>query len=147
MHAGSLSHGLWAETAPPAPKLTPIEGEHSTDVAVIGGGYTGMSAALHLAEAGTDVVLLEAREIGFGGAGRNVGFVNAGLWLMPDEVVRIMGQTHGERLLEVLGASPDLVFELIVRPCDKVLYTVPIPRAGSGSFSSGNPNGNGAVLR
>ena len=113
MHAGSLSHGLWAETAPPAPKLTPIEGEHSTDVAVIGGGYTGMSAALHLAEAGTDVVLLEAREIGFGGAGRNVGFVNAGLWLMPDEVVRIMGQTHGERLLEVLGASPDLVFELI----------------------------------
>jgi glycine/D-amino acid oxidase-like deaminating enzyme len=106
---------LWADTAPPAPKLSAIEGNETADVAIIGGGYTGLSAALHLAEAGTDVVLLEAREIGFGGAGRNVGFVNAGLWLMPDDVVRIVGQTHGERLLEVLGASPDLVFELIER--------------------------------
>jgi glycine/D-amino acid oxidase-like deaminating enzyme len=108
-----MSHGLWAHTAPPAPNLSAIEGEHRADVAVIGGGYTGLSAALHLAEAGTDVTLLEAREIGYGGAGRNVGFVNAGLWLMPDEVVRIVGQPHGERLLEVLGASPDLVFDLI----------------------------------
>lgn len=115
MHVKSLSHGLWLETAPPAPKLNPIEGEQKADVAVIGGGYTGLSAALHLSEAGTDAILLEAREIGFGGAGRNVGFVNAGLWLMPDEVVRIVGQAHGERLLEVLGASPDLVFELITK--------------------------------
>jgi glycine/D-amino acid oxidase-like deaminating enzyme len=121
MHEKSLSHGLWKVTAPLAPKLSPIEGEQKADVAVIGGGYTGLSAALHLAEAGRDTVLLEAKEIGFGGAGRNVGFVNAGLWLMPDEVVRIMGQTYGERLLEVLGASPDLVFELIEKhgiPCE-----------------------------
>jgi glycine/D-amino acid oxidase-like deaminating enzyme len=93
--------------------LNALGGEHGAEVAIIGGGYTGLSAALHLAETGTDVTLLEAREIGFGGAGRNVGFVNAGLWLMPDEVVRIVGQPHGERLLEVLGASPDLVFDLI----------------------------------
>ncbi|MGD8847875.1 MAG: FAD-dependent oxidoreductase, partial [Desulfobacteraceae bacterium] len=113
MHLKSLSHGLWAATAPQAPKLSALETEHKAEVAIVGGGYTGLSAALHLAEAGTDVVLLEAAEIGFGGAGRNVGFVNAGLWLMPDEVVRIVGQPHGERLVDVLGASPDLVFELI----------------------------------
>ena len=113
MENKTLSHGLWAATAPPPPKLTSVEGEARADVAVIGGGYTGLSAALHLAEAGTDTILLEAREIGFGGAGRNVGLVNAGLWLMPDDVVRIVGKAHGERLLEVLGASPDLVFGLI----------------------------------
>lgn len=113
MPSSSLSHGLWSDTAPPAPKLSSIEGEHNADVAVIGGGYTGLSAALHLAEAGRDTILLEAREIGFGGAGRNVGLVNAGLWLMPDDVVRIMGPTYGERLIEVLGASPHLVFGLI----------------------------------
>ena len=113
MKSKNFSHGLWADTAPHAPKLSPIEGEQKANVAVVGGGYTGLSAALHLSEAGEDTILLEAREIGFGGAGRNVGFVNAGLWLMPDEVVRRMGQKYGESLIEVLGASPDLVFELI----------------------------------
>jgi glycine/D-amino acid oxidase-like deaminating enzyme len=113
MHLKSSSHGLWADTAPPAPKLSGLEGEQKAEVAIIGGGYTGLSAALHLAQSGRDAIVLEAREIGFGGAGRNVGLVNAGLWLMPDDVVRIMGQTYGERLIEVLGASPDMVFGLI----------------------------------
>ena len=66
----TLSHGLWKVTAPQPPLLRALAGEIKTDVAVIGGGYTGLSAALHLAEAGANVVLLEAREIGFGGAGR-----------------------------------------------------------------------------
>ncbi len=113
MNNSTATHGLWTVTAPPHPALLPIEGEHKTDVAVIGGGYTGLSAALHLAEAGTDVTLLEAKSIGYGGSGRNVGLVNAGLWLKPDEVVDKMGSEYGERLMEVLGASPDLVFEMI----------------------------------
>lgn len=123
MHPESLSHGLWKDTAPAAPQLTPLEGGHRTDVAIIGGGYTGLSAALHLAEAGTDVTLLEARQVGFGGAGRNVGLVNAGLWLMPEEVERLVGKAHGSRLVEVLGKSPDLVFGLIDKhaiPCEAI---------------------------
>ena len=56
MHLKSLSHGLWADTAPQAPELSSLEGEQNAEVAIIGGGYTGLSAALHLAEAGTDVV-------------------------------------------------------------------------------------------
>lgn len=109
----NMSHGLWAHTALPAPELNPISGDDTAEVAVIGGGYTGLSAALHLAQAGVDTILLEADAIGSGGAGRNVGFVNAGLWLMPDDVVHRMGKDYGEHLLEVLGASPDLVFDLI----------------------------------
>lgn len=123
MNNSTATHGVWTVTAPPHPALLPIEGEQKTDVAVIGGGYTGLSAALHLAEAGTDVTLLEAKSIGYGGSGRNVGLVNAGLWLKPDEVVDAMGSEYGEKVLDVLGASPDLVFELIDKykiKCDAV---------------------------
>jgi glycine/D-amino acid oxidase-like deaminating enzyme len=105
--------GLWADTAPPSPELAPFEGDLKADAVVIGGGYTGLSAALHLAEAGTDVILLEAQEIGFGGSGRNVGLVNAGLWLLPDEIIQRLGSEQGERLNRVLGDSPDLVYALI----------------------------------
>jgi glycine/D-amino acid oxidase-like deaminating enzyme len=100
-------------TAPAEPPLAMLQGGHETDVAVIGGGYTGLSAALHLAEAGTRVALLEANQVGHGGSGRNVGLVNAGLWLFPDDVVKTMGPDDGERLLTILGDSPDLVFQLI----------------------------------
>jgi len=113
MEDTATSHGLWAVTAGSPPDLSSLEGDRTTDVAVIGGGYTGLSAALHLAEAGRQVILLEARNIGYGGAGRNVGLVNAGLWLMPEDLLKIAGKTYGERLLTVLGASPDLVFALI----------------------------------
>ena len=54
-------------------RRAPLAGEVRADVAVVGSGYTGLSAALRLAEAGAKVVALEAVEMGFGGAGRNVG--------------------------------------------------------------------------
>ncbi len=113
MKNNDLTHGLWRASAPPGPTLDSIQGPHKTDVAIIGGGYTGLSAALHLAKAGCDTILLEAEDIGFGGAGRNVGLVNAGLWLMPDDVIKILGPLYGERVLTALGGSPDLVFNLI----------------------------------
>ena len=91
----------------------PLAGDVSADVVVVGGGYTGLSSALHLAEAGTRVVLLEANEIGFGGAGRNVGLINAGMWVMPDDLPGVLGPVHGERLLELLGNAPKLVMALI----------------------------------
>src|SRR5271154_2260229 len=85
MQNDPLSHGLWEATAPPPPPTSPLNGRTRADVAVVGCGYTGLSAALRLAESGAKVVALEAVEIGFGGAGRNVGLVNAGMWLEPDE--------------------------------------------------------------
>ncbi len=87
----------------------------SADVVVIGAGYTGLSTALHLAQAGVSVVVLESHDVGFGGSGRNVGLVNAGMWVTPDEVVASLGEHYGERLLRVLGDAPNLVFELIDR--------------------------------
>lgn len=65
------------------PKLSTDE---TTQVCIIGGGYTGLSAAIHLAEKGYSVVLLEANIIGSGGSGRNVGYVNAGTWATPRDL-------------------------------------------------------------
>jgi glycine/D-amino acid oxidase-like deaminating enzyme len=109
------SHGLWEKTAPPPPCTSPLEGAVSADVVVVGGGYTGLSTGLHLAEAGSRVVLLEGKEIGFGGAGRNVGLINAGMWVMPNDLPGVLGPVHGERLLDMLGNAPRLVMELIDR--------------------------------
>lgn len=109
------SHGLWEVTAPPPPPSEVLAGEITVDVALVGAGYTGLSAALHLAEAGTSVALLEAREVGFGGAGRNVGLINAGMWVPPDDMLRELGPRYGERCLDLLGNGPLLVRELIAR--------------------------------
>lgn len=123
MQNDPLSHGLWEATAPPAPPTGPLSGEIKADVAVVGCGYTGLSAALSLAEAGAKVVALEAVEVGFGAAGRNVGYVNAGMWVMPSVMQEALGPLYGERALKLLGDSPRVVWETIEKhglDCDPV---------------------------
>lgn len=93
------------------------------DVIVIGGGFTGLSAALHIALSGKTVCVLEAKTIGHGGSGRNVGYVNAGLWTPPDEVEEILGKEVGIRLNAELANGPETVFDLIEKyqiQCDAV---------------------------
>lgn len=123
MYNDPLSHGLWQHSAPPAPKCNRLTGPQRCDVAIVGAGYTGLSAALHLAESGASVVVLESSDIGFGGSGRNAGFVNAGMWVMPDTIVQNLGDLYGNRLVRQLGEAPSLVFDLIRRhgiDCDAV---------------------------
>lgn len=109
------SHGLWETSAPCAPHTQPLTSNICADVVIIGGGFTGLSAALHLAEAGVKGVVLEAEDIGYGASGRNVGLVNAGMWVMPATLTEALGQDYGSRLLKTLGAGPALVFDLIRR--------------------------------
>ena len=115
MRGDPRSHGLWERTAPAAPATAPLAGDVVADVLVIGAGFTGLSAALHLAERGTRVVVLEAAEIGFGGSGRNVGLVNAGMWVMPDDLAEMLGPVYGERLIDLLGNAPASVFGCVER--------------------------------
>ncbi|MEL7117109.1 MAG: FAD-binding oxidoreductase [Pseudomonadota bacterium] len=85
------------------------------DVAIVGGGYTGLSTALHGAERGLDCLVLEAEEIGFGGSGRNAGMLNAGMWLPPQDVIAELGEDLGRRVIDAFGRAPDYVKHLIER--------------------------------
>ena len=114
--AGGMSSSLWAASARESALALPgLAGETRADVVVIGGGFTGLSTALHLAERGADVVLLEAAEIGWGASGRNGGQVIPGLKLDPDALEATFGRERGARLTESTGAAADLVFGLIER--------------------------------
>ncbi len=107
------THGLWEQTAPPAPPTTVLSENITADVVIVGGGFTGLSTALHLASQGLKPVVLEAVEIGFGGSGRNVGLINGGMWVMPDDIPGVLGQVYGERCLSLLSEAPLLVRRLI----------------------------------
>ncbi|MBM3567041.1 MAG: FAD-binding oxidoreductase, partial [Alphaproteobacteria bacterium] len=104
---------LWDATGGADLDAPRLDGDIAADAAIIGGGFTGCSAALYLASKGARVCLLEAGAVGHGGSGRNVGLVNAGLWLPPEDVERAMGRAAGRRLNDALAAGPDLVFSLI----------------------------------
>ncbi len=85
----------------------------NVDVAIVGGGFTGLSTALHCAERGISAHVLEAKQLGYGGSGRNCGLVNAALWLPPQDVRKQLGQTYGPRFIEQFGKGPEYVFSLI----------------------------------
>ena len=85
---GEYPASYYAATATPLTPFHMLKGQVRADVCVIGGGYTGLSAALHLAEKGYDVVLLEAHRVGFGASGRNGGQVASGQRRDQDELVK-----------------------------------------------------------
>lgn len=111
----ALPNSLWATTAAPPADTPALMGERRADAVVVGGGFTGLTAALHLAEAGTEIVLLEAGEPGWGASGRTGGQVIPGLKLDPDELVAKYGTENGERLAVFAGGVADTVFDLIDR--------------------------------
>lgn len=103
------------------PSYAPLEGSRRADVCIIGAGYTGLSAALHLAEVGADVVVLEAEEVASGASGRNGGQIHSGqrqdvLWLE-----KRFGLERAQALWEAAEEAKALVRTLIVRhaiPCE-----------------------------
>ncbi|MDP3958509.1 MAG: FAD-binding oxidoreductase [Pseudorhodobacter sp.] len=110
-----IARSLWTDTANPTPDCPVLTGAEETEVAVIGGGFTGFSAALHLAEAGVAVTLLEAETPGWGASGRNGGQVNPGLKEDPDAIEAKFGTDLGGRMVRLSGGAGDFVFNLIRR--------------------------------
>ena len=136
-----LSPSLWAATAPAPPPTPALEESISADVCIVGGGYTGLSTALHLAERGIRAVVLEAREPGWGASGRNGGQVIPGLKFDPDEIIEMYGSERGQRLIEFAGGTADLVFELIEK------HRMDVPRLRNGWIQGAHNAANLELVR
>ena len=95
-----LERPYWLDTAPrpPVPATTPLPSH--TDVAVIGGGYTGVSAARTLARHGVDVTVLESRTVGWGASTRNGGFVLPGFKIGAGDLLRKYGAIRARALFD-----------------------------------------------
>lgn len=118
--ASSVKVGsLWESVGPychsEPPRFKPLRADRQVDLAILGGGFLGLSTALYGAKAGLDVALLEARSIGYGASGRNTGFVVPSLKsaLGPKQVTALLGPVHAERLLGLASRSGEAVFDLI----------------------------------
>jgi glycine/D-amino acid oxidase-like deaminating enzyme len=105
----------WDPIAGAAADYEPLAGPVSADVAIVGGGYAGLSAALHLAEQGARVVVLEAEQPGWGASGRNGGQVIPGVKHDPSELAAMLGAGPAEALTEFVGGTADATFALIAR--------------------------------
>jgi len=110
---GQYPDSWYAATATPTKKYETLKGAQRADVVVVGAGYTGLSAALHLAQAGRDVVLIEAQRVGFGASGRNGGQLGSGQRVEQDALERMMGQDKATRLWEMGEEAKALVKGLI----------------------------------
>lgn len=105
---------LWRASAPDTPSNPPLVSEITADVTVIGAGFTGLRAALALAEAGLRVIVLDAGDVGWGASGRNGGQVNPMLpFNSPSKIRELVGARTFEKLAEQSLGSADEVFSLI----------------------------------
>ena len=110
-----LPPSLYAATAVPPLQLPRLEADRNVKVAVIGGGFAGLSTALHLAEQGVEATVLEAREPGWGASGNNGGQLNPGLKLDPDTIEAQFGADLGRRMIAFSYNTPVFTLELIRR--------------------------------
>jgi gamma-glutamylputrescine oxidase len=92
-----------------------LQGEHTADVCIIGGGFTGLSAAIHLRERGYSVTLLEANRLAWGASGRNGGHVGVGQRVDQDRLETMVGMAHAKQLWEIGLEANDTVASLIER--------------------------------
>nr|WP_295465961.1 FAD-binding oxidoreductase [Mesorhizobium sp.] len=97
----SPGYSWYEATVGERPDYPALDGDVSTDVVIIGGGYTGLSAAVHLAKAGTGVVLIEAHRFGDGASGRNGGQLGTGQRAGPEEMEQELGFTRAKALFDL----------------------------------------------
>ena len=110
---GQYPESWYAATATPLARFPTLKGTQKADVCVVGGGYTGLSAALHLAEAGRDVILIDAQRVGFGASGRNGGQLGSGQRVEQGSLEKMLGPDHARHLWDMGQEAKTLVKHLI----------------------------------
>jgi gamma-glutamylputrescine oxidase len=123
MSASPDAGNYYYAATPQPPPHAPLRGEEVADVCVVGGGISGLSAALHLAERGYSVALLEAKHLGFGGSGRSGGQTIFGYAASQEKLQRIVGKADARRMWDISLEGMQLLKELIARhsiQCDYV---------------------------
>ncbi len=113
--AGEYPPSYYAATSTPLAPLPALKGAARADICIIGAGYTGLSAALHLAERGYSVIVLEAHRVGFGASGRNGGQVGVGQRIEQDAIEAMIGHSDARKLWDIGLQARDLVRDLIAR--------------------------------
>ncbi len=111
----SFPQGYYTISTLPPPARPAVRHALRAEVCVIGGGFTGLSAALHLAEKGATVALLEAKTVGFGASGRNGGQVHTGLRKSQAQLERWLGPIHARDLWTLSEEAKALLRELVAR--------------------------------
>lgn len=112
---GQYPQSYYAATANELPSFPALDGDKTTDVCVIGGGFTGLSTALHLAEAGVSVTLLEAHRVGFGASGRNGGQLGSGQRQDQETLEKMVGFDAAKVFWDLAEDSKDLVKHLVAK--------------------------------
>jgi glycine/D-amino acid oxidase-like deaminating enzyme len=106
---------LWAATALPRTPAPPLDADTDADTVVIGGGFTGLSAALELASSSQRVVLLEAEAVGWGASGRNNGQVIPTMTAAEPDALAARYNAAGERFARLVGNSASTLFDIVRR--------------------------------
>jgi glycine/D-amino acid oxidase-like deaminating enzyme len=104
---------LWRATATPLRELPPLRGDAQADVVIIGAGYTGLSAAHHLAQSGLASIVLEANQPGWGASGRNGGVITAKFRLSFPAIAAAHGRGMARRMYDIAHEATDIVSELV----------------------------------
>ena len=97
----SPGRSWYEDTAGPRPEYPALDGDRTCDVVIVGGGFTGLSAAAHLAKAGTNVVLIEAHRFGDGASGRNGGQLGTGQRAWAEELEAEYGFSRAKALFDL----------------------------------------------
>jgi gamma-glutamylputrescine oxidase len=113
-----LPQGYYAASANQGRQRPRLEGTVAADICVIGGGFTGLSAALHAARAGARVVLLEAETAGYAASGRNGGQIHPGHRKDQAELEAWLGEVHARDLWRLSEEARALVFDLAAGDCE-----------------------------